>query len=168
MAAGEGDSFPSFLPDGRRFLYRVFNEANPSISIATLDSKEGKRIGPGSSALFVPPSWLLYVRSTTLVAQSFDPDKATLSGDAIPIAEQVAVVASGGPSGGAPGGATLTPVWGRPAASYPETCPPHPRGPPIHIATDHWRGRERRALGKRTGLGCFGCNPLCIRMLRCR
>jgi serine/threonine protein kinase len=101
MAAGRSQYFPSFLPDGRRFLYRVFDEADPGISIATLDSKEGRHIGPGSSALFVPPSWLLYVRGTTLVAHSFDPDKATLTGDAIPIAEQVAIVAAGGPSGGA-------------------------------------------------------------------
>lgn len=101
MAAGGSEYFPSFLPDGRRFLYRVFSEANPGIYLGALDSKEGKRIGPGSSALFVPPSWLLYVRGSTLVAQSFDPDKATLSGDAIPIAEQVAIVAAGGPSGGA-------------------------------------------------------------------
>lgn len=42
--------------------------------------------------------WLLCVRGSTLVAQPFDPDKATFSGDAIPIAEQVATV---GPSIGA-------------------------------------------------------------------
>jgi len=98
MATGSSQYFPSFLPDGRRFLYRVLNpiQGEPGIYIGSLDSKEGKRIGTGSSALFVPPSWLLYVRGSTLVAQSFDPDKATLAGDAIPIAEQVATVAANG------------------------------------------------------------------------
>lgn len=96
MASGSEEYFPSFLPDGRRFLYRVYSQRDSAIYIGALDSKEGKRIGTGSSALFVPPSWLLYVRGSTLVAQSFDPDKATLAGDAIPVAEQVATVGPGG------------------------------------------------------------------------
>jgi eukaryotic-like serine/threonine-protein kinase len=46
----------------------------------------------------VPPAWLLNVRGSTLVAQSFDPGKQLLYGDPIPIAGQVAVL---GPNVGA-------------------------------------------------------------------
>jgi Tol biopolymer transport system component/predicted Ser/Thr protein kinase len=90
--------FPSFLPDGRRFLYAVYTGTNPGagLYIGSVDAKEGKRLTNGSSGVFVPPSWLLNVRSSTLVAQSFDPDKASLSGDPIPIADQVAVVGFNG------------------------------------------------------------------------
>ena len=99
MSSGRFQFFPSFLPDGRRFLYYVLSQTDGGIYIGSLDSKEGKRIGAGSSAVFVPPSWLLYVRGSTLVAQSFDPDKASLSGDPIPIADQVATVGPPGAGG---------------------------------------------------------------------
>jgi serine/threonine protein kinase len=96
LTSGGSQYFPSFLPDGRRFLYSDFNEASgPGIYIGSLDAKEGKRIGAGSSAVSVSPSWLLYVRNSTLVAHSFDPDKASLSGDPIRIADQVATVGPG-------------------------------------------------------------------------
>ncbi len=95
IPSGHSQYFPSFLPDGRRFLYYVFGQTDAGMYLGSLDSKEGKRIGAGSSAVFVPPSWLLYVRGSTLLAQSFDPDKVTLSGDPIHIAEQVATVGPG-------------------------------------------------------------------------
>jgi eukaryotic-like serine/threonine-protein kinase len=42
--------------------------------------------------VFAPPAWLLNVRGSALVAQSFDPSKQSLSGDPIPIADHVAAV----------------------------------------------------------------------------
>jgi dipeptidyl aminopeptidase/acylaminoacyl peptidase len=48
-----------------------------------------KRLAAGSSGIFVPPVWLLNVRGSTLVAQSFDLGKGQLSGEPIPIADQV-------------------------------------------------------------------------------
>ncbi len=96
MASGAAGYFPSFLPDGRRFLYGAGFESAPGIYLGSLDSKEGKRITAGSSGVFVPPSWLLYIRGSALVAQSFDVGKQSLSGDPIPIADQVAIVGPGG------------------------------------------------------------------------
>jgi eukaryotic-like serine/threonine-protein kinase len=91
---------PSFLPDGRHFLYSSSPPAGLGTSlgdfVAALDSKEEKLVTTGSSAVFFPPSWLLYVRGSTLVAQPFDPGKQTLSGDPIPIADQVATVSLNG------------------------------------------------------------------------
>jgi Tol biopolymer transport system component/predicted Ser/Thr protein kinase len=95
MGSGAYQSFPSFLPDGRRFLYHE-GVSNAGIYSGSLDSKESKRITAGSSGVFVPPSWLLYVRTSTLVAQSFDSAKGSLSGDPIPIADQVANLVPGG------------------------------------------------------------------------
>jgi eukaryotic-like serine/threonine-protein kinase len=97
MGSGAAQYFPSFLPDGRRFLYRE-GSSDAGIYLGSLDSKEGKRITSGGSGVFVPPSWLLYTRGSTLVAQAFDSGKASLSGDPIPIADQVTTV---GPGGGA-------------------------------------------------------------------
>jgi len=92
---------PSFLPDGRRFLYFVpgggtggglfVSGAPVGLYAGSLDSKEVERLTDGSSGVFAPPNWLLYVRGSTLVAQSFDPAKHSLSGDPFPIAERVRV-----------------------------------------------------------------------------
>jgi Tol biopolymer transport system component len=79
---------PRFLPDGRRFLF-ARDAADAGIYAGSLDSPEVKRLAVGSSGVFVPPEWLLNVRGSTLVAQSFDPGKQQLSGDPIPIADQV-------------------------------------------------------------------------------
>ena len=96
MASSRG-FFPSFLPDGRRFLFCDSTTGgiggSSALYIGLLDSKEGKLLAAGSSGVFVPPSWLLYVRGSTLVAQPFDPAKQSFSGDPIAIADQVAIIA---------------------------------------------------------------------------
>lgn len=97
VASGDSQFCPSFLPDGRHFLFGVYTQSNSGLHIGSLDSKEEKLIAAGSSGLFVPPSWLLNVRGSNLMVQSFDPARQALSGDPIPIADQVAVV---GPNGG--------------------------------------------------------------------
>ncbi|HEV1285240.1 MAG TPA: protein kinase [Bryobacteraceae bacterium] len=92
MASSRG-FYPSFLPDGRRFLFcnsSAGGAGTNALYIGLLDSKEGKLLAAGSSGVFVPPAWLLYVRGSTLVAQSFDQGKQSL-GDPIPIADQVAI-----------------------------------------------------------------------------
>jgi dipeptidyl aminopeptidase/acylaminoacyl peptidase/predicted Ser/Thr protein kinase len=98
LASGGTQYFPSFLPGGRRFLYYTSAFFAGDVSgphMASLDSQDAKGLTAGSSAAFVAPEWLLYVRGATLVAQSFDPAKGSLSGDPIPIADQVAVLSNG-------------------------------------------------------------------------
>ncbi|MGO9259675.1 MAG: protein kinase domain-containing protein [Bryobacteraceae bacterium] len=100
-ATGSGGPqlYPSFLPGGRSFLYCTPGGglgSNAELYAGALDSKQVKSLAAGSSGVFVPPAWLLYLRGSTLVAQSFDPGKQSLSGDPIPIADQVAVVALNG------------------------------------------------------------------------
>jgi Tol biopolymer transport system component/predicted Ser/Thr protein kinase len=90
MASGTSQFGPSFLPDGRAFLYRGGGVPTQGLFIGTLDAKEGKRITDAASGVFVPPSWLVYVRGSHLLAQSFDAGTQSLSGDPIRIADQIA------------------------------------------------------------------------------
>ena len=84
--------FPSFLPDGRRFLYSaVSTRADDSgVFVGSLSSMESTRIvGGGIKALFAPPDRILFMRDDTLMAQRLDPDRLALAGDPIPIADPV-------------------------------------------------------------------------------
>jgi len=90
---------PHFLPDGRHFLYYVpgaSSEVN-GIYVASLKADaQAKRVLPDSTAAQYVPSdvpgrggYLLFVRGTTLMAQPFDADTVTLTGQMFPVAERV-------------------------------------------------------------------------------
>jgi eukaryotic-like serine/threonine-protein kinase len=84
--------FPSFFPDGRRFLYcrgTAGVQRSYRLFAGALDSKEEKSLTTGCPGVFVPPALLLQVRGSTLEAQSFDPGKQSVSGEPIPIADQL-------------------------------------------------------------------------------
>jgi eukaryotic-like serine/threonine-protein kinase len=88
--------WPSFLPDGRHFLYTVVSEQpeNSGIYVGSLDSPERKRLlGDRSNAVYVKaPSgegYLLYLREGTLMAERFNDGKLQLVGDPSPVARQV-------------------------------------------------------------------------------
>ena len=93
--------FPSFLPDGKHFLFLDVSSgglATYVTYIGSLDSPEQRRLlVADSAAIYSPPGYLLFVRQGTLMAQAFDPKKLELTGNAGPIAEQVA---SDGPGAG--------------------------------------------------------------------
>jgi len=84
--------FPSFLPDGRHFLYLALatpkeGESEPhGIYVGTLDSKERRLIQRTDSVntpLFTPygGGFLLFENNRGLVAQRFDPKTFALSGE---------------------------------------------------------------------------------------
>lgn len=92
---------PSFLPDGRHFLYLRLSP-NPDYSgiyVGSLDVKpqdqDRKRLLPGRLGVLYASSsdpangHVLFLREATLMAQSFDARKLALTGQAVPIAEQV-------------------------------------------------------------------------------
>ncbi len=91
--ASAGDHrFPWFLPDGRHFLYMdtTSNREESGIYVADLESKDRKRVlTADSNAVYSPPGYLLFVRGGTLMAQPFDTDKLQVTGDAVPVADQV-------------------------------------------------------------------------------
>jgi Tol biopolymer transport system component len=79
--------YPSFLPDGRRFLY--YASPSSSIWIASLDSVETRRLTEADSQAQYADGHLLFVRQGALLEQTFDAENASLSGDPRPITEQV-------------------------------------------------------------------------------
>jgi serine/threonine protein kinase len=90
---GAGDHrFPSFLPDGRHFLYTdtALNQEESGIYVADLESKDRKRIVTAHSrAVYSPPGYLLFVHEGTLMAQPFDAGKLQTMGDPVPISDQI-------------------------------------------------------------------------------
>ena len=85
-------SWPYFLPDGRHFLYvaRSAQREKSGIYVGSLDSKETRLLlNIESGAAYAPPGYLLFVRERTLMVQPFDAERLQLTGEAVPIAEQV-------------------------------------------------------------------------------
>ena len=85
-------AWPSFLPDGRHFLYQSWNgrSEDSTIFVASLDGGERKLLlKADSNGTYSLPGYLLFARDTTVMAQSFDASRLQLSGDPFPIAEEV-------------------------------------------------------------------------------
>jgi Tol biopolymer transport system component len=92
MAAGGTTRWlPSFLPDGRHYLYVArMAGSKREVRVGILDSDESKSlVSAYSNAVYAPPGYLLYRRESVLVAHQFDAEKLELKGDPIPIAEDV-------------------------------------------------------------------------------
>ena len=92
QANGESQQrLPSFLPDGRHFLYysQASNVAHGGVFVGSLDSKEGKRLFWGESGAEYWDGHLLFVRNGTLMAQSMDLQRLETAGEAFPVAEDV-------------------------------------------------------------------------------
>ena len=82
---------PTFLPDGRHFFFRVLGGANAGYYITALDSTEQTRVfGSDVPNVVFAGDHLLFLRDTTLLAQPFDVRQLRLTGEAIPVAEQIA------------------------------------------------------------------------------
>jgi Tol biopolymer transport system component len=90
-----GHVAPSFLPDGRRFLFFQRGGLDGAgIYLGTLDTNVSTQLTPAAgSGVLLPSGWLLWVRAgtQTLVAQRLDVDKAALAGEPVTVADGVAV-----------------------------------------------------------------------------
>jgi len=85
-----GHRFPSFLPDGRQFVY-LSNEGGMSdVYAGALDSTESKHVLAADSNALYSAGELLFIRQGTLLRQSFEVTTLELSGDPTRVAEQVA------------------------------------------------------------------------------
>ncbi len=99
-----GHGYPVFLPDGRHFLYVRYSgdQEKSGVYAGALDVKpaeqSAKRLLAGSSNLAYVPSQdggqgqLLFVREGTLLAQPFDAGKLEMTGDAVPVTEQISTL----------------------------------------------------------------------------
>jgi dipeptidyl aminopeptidase/acylaminoacyl peptidase len=90
---------PSFLPDGRHFLYQIGRtfEANRTTFAATLDGKMKRRLLSGTrGTVYAPPAagekgHLLFLHTSgALMAQPFDEKRLESTGEAFQVAESVA------------------------------------------------------------------------------
>src|SRR5262245_33202604 len=86
--------WPWFLPDGRHFLYLATNHSGGTrdrngIYFASLDGKENRLLVATDSGGQYASGYLLFHAQTELMAQRFDPQAGTLSGDAVPVASRV-------------------------------------------------------------------------------
>jgi eukaryotic-like serine/threonine-protein kinase len=85
--------FPSFLPDGRHFLF--FSPApsqpeNAGVFVASLDSSTAKRLVTARSrALHAMPGYLLFWREGALLAQAFDAGSREVRGNSVSVANGV-------------------------------------------------------------------------------
>ena len=85
--------WPHFLPDGKHFLYFARSNTrtdNNAIYVRSLDSEERTLLlTANSNAVYSPPGYLLYHSWGTLMAQPFDAERIQLTGEPVPIAENV-------------------------------------------------------------------------------
>jgi len=86
-------SWPSFLPDGRRFLYSVRTKAGAvgTIYLASIESDTDVRmvVTSDTQAVFVAPGYLLFGRDTRLLYQAFDVERGQVSGDAVAVVDRM-------------------------------------------------------------------------------
>jgi Tol biopolymer transport system component len=93
IRAGEvRHTLPFFLPDGQHFLYGATTtdyQRALGVYVASLNSTGRTRLLEGASHARYTQGHLLFLRGTTLMAQPFDPTRLMLSGEAMPVADQV-------------------------------------------------------------------------------
>ncbi len=112
---------PSFLPDGRHFLYHVRSGSAQvqGIYVGSLDGGEPKRLVGGESAM-VSQGHMLFVRQAVMFAQPFDTNRLELTGEPFELARVRGVRA---PSGDRPPPVSATPESGTIAFLPPTTTP---------------------------------------------
>jgi eukaryotic-like serine/threonine-protein kinase len=89
-AAGSDHRFPSFLPDGRHFLFYANGAAEGNgLYVGSLDSLESRKILGAETGGIYSSGYVLFMRQSTLLAQRFDVRTLTTSADPVPVAERV-------------------------------------------------------------------------------
>ena len=144
VPSSEGDidlRFPSFLPNGRRFLYFVRRVEGPHhVSVGSLDPSEPPKVvhEGGSRAEFSPTGHLLFVRDGMLLAQPFDDRSLRPLGDPEPIASRVGTHTAGAATFSVSARGTL--AYGEAAHTLSELV---------------WRNRQGAVVGRLTELGRY-------------
>ena len=85
--------WPSFLPDGQRFLYLAQRPGVNELRVDRLTSAETVSLGRFESSAIHADGYLLFVRNGILMAQLFDTAALRLEGEARALANRTAVVA---------------------------------------------------------------------------
>jgi Tol biopolymer transport system component len=95
---------PALLSDGVHFVYTVFAQSSAgglyigSLNLKAEEQKSTRLLPDVSMAAYVPPAaptsengLLLFTRETTLLAQPFNTSRLELEGEAVPVAEGLAI-----------------------------------------------------------------------------
>jgi Tol biopolymer transport system component len=101
---GEAPShrFPTFLPDGRHFLYLVLQSDREESEIwaGQLGAATAERVmAATSNALYMDPGFLFFARGGSLFAQAFDASQRKPTGAAMLVSEHVGTYGEAGPTG---------------------------------------------------------------------
>jgi Tol biopolymer transport system component len=101
--------WPEFLPDGKHFLYLAeTTDGTNRIMVRTLDKGEERYLGDTDSRVqYAPPGYLIHVLDGMLVARPFDAGKAEVTGEPVPLADNVGATAVGLADFSASGDGTL-------------------------------------------------------------
>ena len=81
--------YPTFLPDGQRFLYTSLSDDGPSINVGSLDDGPVKVLLKVHSRATYAAGYLLFGSQGSLYAQPFDPSTLSLSGERIRVVESI-------------------------------------------------------------------------------
>jgi Tol biopolymer transport system component len=85
-----GHGLPSFLPDGRHFLYIVTGNAEArGVYVGQLDGSPPQRLIDADSVAVYASGHLLFDRQTTVFAQKFDVGRLEMEGSPFPVMEGV-------------------------------------------------------------------------------
>jgi serine/threonine protein kinase/Tol biopolymer transport system component len=87
-----GRLFPSFLPDGRHYLYTTVRHGKgQAVHVGVLDSSESKElVATSSTAVYSAGGYLFFRRGTALMAQRFDHESRAMTGSPMTVAPSVA------------------------------------------------------------------------------
>ncbi len=89
-APGARSYFPAIIPDGRHFLY--YSDPPGGLFLGDFGGGDHVRIVSGFvRAEFAAPDWLVFARDEILFAQHFDLAEGRLIGEAIPLAQTLAM-----------------------------------------------------------------------------
>ncbi len=94
-AQNESHALPSFLPDGRHFVFQAGGGGQRAAYVGSLDSKDRKPLpGIASEIRYSPSGHILFIRDGALMAQSFDIEKLEIAGEAVVVADSVGVTST--------------------------------------------------------------------------
>jgi len=93
-------SWPQFLPNGRGLLATVGTGGEVTLAVLSLETREWRRLGPGSQAQYLPSGHLLYhavtVREGELQVLAFDAESMTIRGTPVAVLDTVFRAQNGG------------------------------------------------------------------------
>lgn len=101
----DNHGWPSFLPDGRHFIFVAFTDSSARngnghmLKLGNIDNTECRTLGiVDTRAMYCEPGYILCKQNGSLVALPFDADRGEFTGDPIPLSNETSF-ASGAAEG---------------------------------------------------------------------